>query len=67
MKHWEFKIGLCYISFWVGLACADVGENYPSGKYHWFLPIAIAVAFTVPFVLGLNAGEKIKPIEGETE
>lgn len=56
----EFLLGCCMISFMVGLAQADVGKQFPSGVYEWYLPLMVLVVVGSPFFLGIMAGRNSK-------
>ena len=51
---------ISYIVFWVGMACADIGEmptNQPE-PYSWYLPLLI-LAFLLPVAItGYLAGKE---------
>ena len=51
-------LGVAHIAFFLGLACADIGEvrTAEPKPYTWRLPVAILSIVLPPFILGHMAG-----------
>ena len=51
-------VGLIYISLWVGIGIASVGQarECSPGEYGWNLPLMILVITLLPLVLGYFEG-----------
>ena len=53
-------VGLCYIAFVTGLACASVGDmpTISNEPYGWEIPVTMFCITIVPFIAGYLANKE---------